>query len=492
VSEHLPILQVAVPLLAAPLCVLFRSRRVARAIALSAAWLSLLIAVVLQQRVLSGGTISYALGGWPPPIGIEYRITVTNSYLLVLVAALAALVLSFDTGGVATRIGRERHYLYYAAFLLCISGLLGMSATGDAFNVFVFLEVSSLSSYALISTGVGRRALTAAYSYLIAGTIGGTFVLVGVGLMYQMTGTLNLEDLATRLPAVIDTRTVHVAFVFLTVGLGIKLAVFPVHQWLPNAYTYAPSKVSAFLAGTATKVSYYLLVRMIFTVFGAAYVFGALRLHYLLLPLSLLAMFVGTVAAIYQDDVKRLLAYSSIAQIGYLTLGLSLNSTLGLTGGLVHMFNHGVMKAGLFLVVASVILRTGSARIADFAGLGRTMPLTSAAFVVGGLSLVGVPGTVGFVSKWYLVAGALERGWVGLALLILLSSVLALAYVWRVVEVLYFRRREDGSNGWNEAPLGMLLPTWILIGAAVYFGLETDLTVGVATRAASELLGALP
>ena len=272
------------------------------------------------------------------------------------------------------------------------------------------------------------------------------------------------------------------------VGTSIKLAAFPLHQWLPNAYTYAPSIVAAFLSATATKVAYYVLVRILFTIFGFAFVFERVQLSALLLPLSLIAMVVGSLAAIYQTNIKRLLAYSSIAQIGYMTLGLSLANLDGLTGGLVHLFNHGLIKGGLFLVVACALSRVESPHIESFRGIGRKMPLTMAAFVVGGLSLIGIPGTVGFVSKWFLVLGALDKGLYFVAFMVLASSLLAVIYIWRVVEVMYFSGEQDDSDR-QDAGLSMLLPAWILIGATVYFGLDTELTAGVAERAAAYLLG---
>jgi multicomponent Na+:H+ antiporter subunit D len=344
----------------------------------------------------------------------------------------------------------------------------------------------------LIALGKGRRALRAAFSYLVMGTVGGTFFLLGVGLLYQVTGTLNMLDLTQRLEGVLDSRTVVVATGFLTVGTGIKLAVFPLHQWLPNAYTYAPSKVSAFLASTATKVSFYVLACNLFGVLGASYVFGTLHLERVLLPLSLLAMFVGSMAAIYQTNIKRLLAYSSIAQIGYMTLGLSMANESGLTGSVAHLFNHALMKGGLFLVVASVSYRIGSVAIDDWRGLGRRMPWTSAAFVVAGLGLIGVPGTVGFVSKWFLVLGALANGWYLVAWLILLSSMLAVVYVWRVVEVLYMQEAPEGARPLDEAPWTMRGPTWLLVAATVVFGIYTTPTVGAAQAAVAALLGGSP
>ncbi|REJ73060.1 MAG: monovalent cation/H+ antiporter subunit D family protein [Acidobacteria bacterium] len=492
---HFPALEVVLPLVAAPLCFLFRSRAFARILSAAVAWLTFGVALVLLQKVLAEGTVRYPLGGWAAPYGIEYRVTVAGAWVILVVSLVAALTLLFDSRGSASRLAPERRYLYYSAFLLCLAGLLGMAITGDLFNIFVFLEISSLSSYALIALGRDRRALMASYSYLIMGTIGGGFFMIGVGLLYQMTGTLNVEDMAQRLPAVLDTRTVLVGFAFLLVGLSIKLAVFPLHQWLPNAYTFAPPRVSAFLAGTATKVSYYVMAEVVFVLFGAHFVFTEIGLGAVLMPLSVAAMFVGSLAAIYQADLRRLLAYSSIGQLGYMTLGLSLANVEGLTSGLVHVFNHGVTKSGLFLVVACVGYRTGRTTVRSMAGLGTRMPATSLAFVIGGMSLIGVPGTAGFVSKWELIRGALaaERLW--LAAVVLVSSLLAVVYVWRVVEMIYFGRPEGleslGRDGEpvREAPFSMLLPTLILVAATVVFGLWSDPTLSVARSAAVELLG---
>ena len=445
VLQNLPALMVALPLIAAPLCLFIRHPVVTRWWAVLVCGLATVMAVHLLGRTLHEGVISYAVSDWAPPLGIELRLDVTNAFLAVIVTAMATIVLTFGPGSPTKTVPDHREYLYYALYLLCMTGLLGITVTGDAFNVFVFLEITSLSTYTLVALGKSRRALLAAFNYLIMGSIGGTFILIGIGLMYQMTGSLNMADIAARLPDVVHSRTGISAFGFIAVGAAVKLAVFPLHQWLPNAYTFAPSSVSAYVASTATKVAYYVLVRMIFTIFGAAFIFGSLHFDWILMPAALLAMFVGSTAAIYQTNIKRLLAYSSIAQVGYMCLGLSLHNVDGLAAGLMHIANHAMMKGGLFLVVGCISYRLNSARIEDMAGLGRRMPITSAAFVVGGLGLIGVPGTAGFVSKWYLVLGALDRGMWPLAIAILVSSLLALAYVWRVIEVMYLRPPPPGA-----------------------------------------------
>jgi len=489
VTQHLPVLQVLIPLLAAPLCALVRVPRVAWGIAVAAAWGSLWVAIQLLTRVLDAGTISYALGGWVAPYGIEYRVDAVNAFVVVIVTSIAAIVTPYALKSVEREVQSHLIGLFYTAWLLSLAGLLGISLTGDVFNVFVFLEISSLSAYALIAMGTDRRALSSAFRYLIMGAVGATFIVIGIGMMYVMTGTLNMMDLAERLPAVADTRTIPVAFGFLTVGISLKLALFPLHLWLPNAYTYAPSAVTAFIAATATKVAVYMLLRFFFTVFGAAFSFDVMQLDMVLLPLALVAIFSMSGVAIFQENVKRMMAYSSVAQIGYMVLGISMASVTGVTAGVLHLFNHALMKGALFMALGTVFYVLGSVRLDDMRGLGRRMPWTMGAFVAGGLSLVGTPLTVGFISKWYLISGALEKGWWAVAALVLLTSLMAVVYIWKVVEVAYFHEPpSDDDRELGDAPLALLVPTWVLIAANVWFGVDATLTAGVAETAARSLL----
>ncbi len=494
-GRHLPILLIVVPLMTAPLCVLIRQRQLVYGLSLAATWSGFAMAAALLSRVLSDGTIVYELGGWAAPWGIEYRIDTLSAFVLLFVSGIGAIVLAYAPKSLDDEIPEDHHYLFCTLYLLAMTGLLGIAITGDLFNLFVFLEISALSSYALIALGNGRRALTAAFRYLVMGTIGATFILIGVGLMYQMTGTLNMADMVERIVEVEGLRTVLVAFAFLTVGISIKMALFPLHFWLPDAYTEAPSVVTAFLAATATKVSVYILLRFVFTIYGVEFAFGTLNFDAVLLPLSLIAIFAASAVAIFQTNVKRMLAYSSVAQIGYMALGASFASVAGLTAGIVHLFNHALMKGGLFLAMGAIALRLGSVELDDMKGVGKKMPVTMFAWVLGGLGLIGVPATGGFISKWYLIRAALEKGWWPVAALVLLSSLLAVIYVWRVVEVAYFKTPDHVQNptlaGAREAPLAMLIPMGLLIAATIYFGLSTSASAGVAQKAAEVLLGAL-
>ena len=349
ISAHLPVLQVILPLLSAPLCLLFRRTYPSWLVALIMSWASFAIAAILLGQVLTGEPISYLLGDWAAPWGIEYKVDVLAAFVLLLVSGIGAIIMLFAPGSIAAEIPEDRVYLFYTMYLLTFSGLLGMVITGDVFNLFVFLEISSLSTYVMISLGKSRRAMTAAFRYLVLGTVGATFYVIGVGMLYQMTGTLNMADLADKLPAVTETRTILVALGFLTVGIGLKLGLFPVHLWLPNAYTYAPSVVTAFLAATATKVAVYALLRIYFTVFGVEAI-EAYPLDEALLLLGLAAIVSMSAVAIFQTDVKRLLAYSSVAQLGYMIIGISFLTITGLAAGILHVFNHGLMKAALFMV----------------------------------------------------------------------------------------------------------------------------------------------
>jgi multicomponent Na+:H+ antiporter subunit D len=489
-AEHLAILQVVLPLLAAPVIVLVRGRGFAWVATTAVSYACLAVAIGLAVQVATAGPVSYGIGSWPAPWGIEYRVDALSAFVLVLVSLTASLVAPYAQRSIAAEVAPERAYLMYAMYCLCLAGLLGITVTGDAFNLFVFLEISALSTYVLIALGRNRRALVAAYQYMLMGTVGATFYVIGVGLLYLMTGTLNLVDMAERLREVEDLRPVFAALAFITVGIGLKLALFPLHQWLPNAYAYAPSMATAFIAATATKVSVYVLLRFYFTVFDPAAHFANLPTDEIFIALSVAGMLIASFVALFETDVKRLFAYSSVAQIGYIILGIGLHNQASLTGSITHLMNHGVTKGAIFVLLGGLALRAGSMSmsVTSLAGLGRRMPLTAFGLVIAGLSLIGVPGTAGFVSKWYLVVGALEQGQWWLVATILTSSLVAAAYVWRVVEAAYLRPAAGDAWRGGEAPVGMLTAALAMVALCVYFGFDTTYSVGGAQEAAQLLL----
>ena len=484
--DHLPALQVIVPLISAPVCMLVTRAVWAWRIATAVSIAAFAMAVLLAREVSSKGVLSYHLGGWVPPLGIEYRIDHLSAYILIIVAATASITMIAAHKSIGQEVADRKSGLFYSAYLLCLTGLLGIVATGDAFNIFVFLEISSLSSYALIAMGRDRRALTASYQYLIMGTIGATFILIGVGLLYMLTGTLNIMDLQQRIPAVTGSRTLHAAFAFLTAGISLKIALFPLHLWLPNAYAYAPSMMTVFLSATATKVSLYVLFRFFFGLFSPEVSFEYFYLGKILLPLSIVAILTASFIAIFQDNIKRMLAYSSVAQIGYMTLGIGLGTQAGSIASLVYLLNHALIKGGLFLAIACVVFRIQSVQLEDFNGLGRRMPWTMSAILLLGLGLIGVPLTAGFISKWYILSAAIEQDrWLS-AIVILGGSLLAILYVWKIVEHAYFRPSPSPARdipATREAPLTMLVPLWLLVAGNFYLGLDTSFSAGFADTA---------
>ena len=487
--SHLPALQVVVPMLTAPLVALLRERHFSWLVATAASLCAFAVAVALTVTVLEQGEITYEMGSWPPPFGIALGIDAMSVLLLLIVTGASSLALLAGATSLPTQVESERQPLFFAAWLLALSGLCGIVVTADAFNIFVFMEISSLASYVLVAGGPDRRALPAVLKYLIMGTIGATFYLIGVGLIYLMTGTLNLADMELRIDEVGDLRPVLIAAGFITVGLALKAAIFPLHVWLPNAYTYAPHVVTVFLAACATKVSLYILLRFEFYLFQPHLSEHDVAFTYFLMPLSVLAILIASSVAIFEKNLKRLLAWSSVAQIGYITLGASLVSLAGVTAGLLHIFNHALAKGALFLSLTCLALSVGSLRLEQIGGIARRMPWTMAAFVVGGLSLIGVPGTAGFISKWYLIQAAMAYDNIGilLVIVILVSSLMAVVYIWRVVEVAYFR--EPAGEQLGEAPLALLITTWIAVGLNLVFGFFPGLPVELATRAANILLG---
>ncbi|WP_158972495.1 monovalent cation/H+ antiporter subunit D family protein [Paraglaciecola sp. L3A3] len=487
---HLPALQVVVPMLSAPIIVMLQPRGLAWAGATATALLSFAIAVALTLSVLDGQTIEYAMGGWPAPFGITLAVDAFSALMLLIVTGASVAALLAGKPSIDQQIESARQPLFYSAWLLVLSGLVGIVVAADAFNIFVFMEISSLASYILIAGGPDRRALPSVFKYLMMGTIGATFYLIGVGLIYMMTGTLNLADMQARIGDVSDVNPIFVAAGFITIGLALKAAVFPLHVWVPNAYTHAPHMVTAFLAACATKVSLYVLIRFDYMVFQGNLADHLMQFSLFAMPLAILGILVASAVAIFEGHIKRLLATSSIAQIGYILLGASFLSTVGLSASTMHLFNHALAKGGLFLGVACLAYHYRDLRLSQLGGASTRMPWTCAAIVVCGLSLIGVPGTAGFISKWLLINAALQSGAWGWALvaIILVSSLMAVIYIWRIVEALYFLEPVEDEAQITEAPIQLLVITCLVAILNIYFGIFPQVPLELANSAAALLM----
>ena len=455
-------------------------------VALTALAVSCGTAIVAARDVMVNGPLQYYMGGWAPPWGIEFRVDALSALMLLLLTVITLLVGIYSKQSVLKEIP-SKEVPFYSVYLLLVAGLTGLVSTADMFNLYVFLEITSLTSYALVSIG-GGAAVVSAFRYVIIGTVGAAFYLLAVSYLYSVTGSLNMTDLSRILPDLYGSPTVLVGFAFLVIGLSIKMALFPMHTWLPGAYSDAPSAVSALIAATTTKVAVYVLVRVMFFVFEPRFSIEMIPVTTLLRWMGAVAMVLGSVMAIAQSDFKRMLAYSSVAQIGYIVLGVGLANAAGFTGGILHLVNHAFMKGGLFLVAGAIVYRTGLREIRDFRSLSIKMPWTAATFTVCTFAMIGIPPTGGFFSKLYLILGAIDAGsWV-LVGVIVLSSVLALAYLANVLRYMYFPKEatagvDGGQPGLeaitrDEVPWTMLGPMLAIAAAIVLLGVFNGEVVG--------------
>ena len=432
--KNLPIIVVLCPLMTSLLVVLIPNIFFSWGLTTLSTFLTFLFSILLYQEIQIHSNISYALGKWMPPIGIEYIIDKVAIIPVIIISGISFIATIFAYKIMPEEIEKKSISKVYSLWLLAIAGLLGLVTTGDAFNLFVFLEISSLASVALVAMGAqkDKQALVAAYNYLIIGAVGATLYVIGVGLLYGISGTLNLADLTSRISDLSNNKALIAGFVFMIIGIMVKAAVFPLHIWLPRAYAYAPSAVSVLLAATATKASLYILARILFTVFENSENLINNTLLYVILPLSIIAMFAGTIMAIYEKDIKRLLAHSSVAQIGYITLAFAIGTKASIAAGFIHMFNHAIIKGGLFIAITSLgFFIQKRVTINNLSGLGRAMPITFFCFVLCSLSLAGLPLTAGFISKLYLIKATISSDAIWIAILILISSALSVVYLWK-------------------------------------------------------------
>lgn len=432
------------------------------------------VASALQTllRVIETGTLRYSMGGWPPPFGIEFRIDGLNA-LVALAVSTAALISAVYSKDRVPEENGDKISIYYTLLLLAVTGLLGMVVTGDAFNLFVLLEVSALTSYALIAMGT-RRATLAAYKYAIVGTIGASFYMLGVGYLYIKTGSLNMFDIHEVLVAenLHQSTTVLVAFILITVGVWIKMAFFPLHAWLPNSYAFAPTTTSCLLGPLVTKVMVYVMIRMMLTVFDPVYTYLQLNWGDIVVWMAVIAILAGSLAALAQKDLRRMLAFIIVAEVGYMVGGAWLANTAGLVGAIYHLIADVFMTLSVFLFAGIVFAKTGKREITATHGLFTKMPLTMAGLVVGALSLIGIPPTAGFFSKWYLIQGGITSGHWGYVIALLISSLVMAILFFRVFEYALFGVKPVEGHGdhhgsdqgkFSEASASMLLP---LLGTA--------------------------
>ncbi len=432
---------------------------------------------------LSSGSIRYFFGGWEPPVGIEFVYDGLSGFFILVINVVAFFVL-IHSKKVALMEFPGKQMPYYALAMLALLGFNGMIMTGDLFNLYVFLEISSLASYALLAIG-SKAAPFSAFRYLIIGTGGGTLYLLGIGFLYTVTGTLNIIDMASMLPVYATNSSVVAAMVLMVVGIGVKAALFPMHGWLPDAYTHAATSSTTLIAPIGTKVAAYILFRVIFYLYGVDYTDAVAPITTVIGILAAIGILYGSIMAIAQNELKRMLAYSSVSQIGYIIMGLALANPWGFAGALLHVLNHAIMKACLFMISGNLRMKEGHSDISKFDDSYRKKyPWTMTMFGITAISMIGLPPLAGFFSKWYLVLGTIENAnWIFLAV-ILISSLLNAVYFFRIYEKVYMMNPDKGQKEpkdgeYNEVSASMLWPTSILAVSLIVIGFANAVIVGI-------------
>ena len=480
-----PILLIAVPLGLAfiiPLLAL-ASRKLPAYVPAVGMLFNLVVSLYLLPSVLSK-PIVVRTAGFAPPFSIHLVAGPLGILLAALIALVGLLVAIYATGYI--REGSVPRY--HALYLLLLVGATGIVLTGDLFNLFVFFEILCISSYALVGYRGDKAGIESAVKYLIQGAIGSSLVLVGIGFLYGLFGTLSMADIAGNIHSV-RPITVFISMAFLVTGFGVEAAIFPLNAWLPDAHSSAPSSISAILSGIAIKAGLYAVARVLFTVYGAETFLP------FILVLGLLTLLVGEMSAFSQNNIKRLLAYSSMGQMGLIVFALGLASAASVEGALFLVVSHGLAKALLFLSVGYMIYRTGSMEISSLHGMAKRMPVSSLCFAIGAFSLVGLPPFIGFPGKFMVVRAALEKGdalYTVLVAIALLGTVVEGAYFFRIVQGLYFKPAPEGAvaetGEGREAPFSALLPVCALAAAILVAGICPHVLTDYLGPAASDLL----
>lgn len=490
IEQNAPVLTILFPFFAALICGALTLRRITLLpIAFMGSVGSLLACLLTLGIVEPGVPVQYTLGGWPRPFGIELVVDYFNGIVMVMVAAVSSVNMLFSYRAIS-ELPHQKQGLFYTLALLLQAGLMGMVATGDVFNIYVFLEITALTSYALIALG-GGRALIATLNYLLFGSIGACFFLLGIGYIYIKTGSLNMYNLSEILPGHAHSQAVMIGMVLTILGMWIKMALFPLHSWLPNAYTYAPDYVSSLIAPLATKVSIYVMIRLIFTVFSEELIFSPI-FNTAVVSVASVGIIIASISALAQSNLKKILTYIIIAEVGYMVGGAWLANTSGLVGAAYHIVSDGLMTLCLFLAVSAIIYRRGCYELSSMEGVFRDMPFTMIAFVIGALSMIGVPPTCGFFSKWYLLQGGMESGNYLYVVALLFSSLVNAVIFFKFFEIGFFGANPeshgddadhdhlDDDHGehaslWEtEAPLSMLIPLYAVAISLPFVGLISD------------------
>ena len=470
-SHQLPAILFLLPLFAAismPV-VCLKHRHWSKSISLTILAAMVLVSILNLHNVVNHGEVRYAFSGWTAPLGIEWVADGLASVILVLLSVLGLLGVVF-TGPTSPKALGGRIVNYYTLILLFFSALTGIVFAADFFNIFVFLEVAAISSYALIGVA-GGRALFAAFRYLILGTIGASIYLLGVSYLYAVTGTLNMADMADKLPFLLGSKALVGGLLFIFIGLGIKMALVPFHSWMPEAYAYAPDSVSPIMASLLTKIVLLAWVRIIYWVLNASIAIFDIPILQLVAVLGALAAVIGASLALAQRDIKMMFAYGGVSHIGIILIGIGQGNQTGFVGGIFYLLNDAVMQAALFFLAGVAFCHYGVRTIDDLGRVGKQAPWFTGSLIVVGLGMIGLPPTGGFFGKWNIILGALEAdNYVSVAA-VLLATLLTLAYFVKLFEGIFRQTSTRLDLQFGEFPLSFKMTLGVTSAAIMLLGL---------------------
>lgn len=508
-AQHFAVYAIATPLLAAvivPIITLWK-RNWAMPLTGLALTVSLVLSTLLIPLVRTRGYLSYHLGSWEPPFGIEIRVDFLGVFMMVMISAISLIVAVYSRKYLSPDPSdRERTFfffgeemeegkkpVYYSLFLVVSAAMLGFVATGDIFNMFVFFELMAICSYALVAIPGTRLPIEAAIKYMLMAVPAAMLALLGIGLLYSVTGTLNLADLAQRVASSDYQQVITVSYVMLVTGFSVKAAVFPLHLWLPDAHSKAPSSVSALLSALIVKMGIFGVIRVSYSAYDAYFPVNLDWITRALMLAGASAIIYGGIMAIRQKDLKLMIAYSTVMNVGYIVVGFSLTDVTALVGSTYHIMAHALAKSCLFLCAGSIISRSGYQTIDKLKGASRKMPFTCGAFALASLSVIGIPPTAGFVGKWYLVSGSLNAGNPAVAAIILAGSVMAAVFCLRAVYHMFFVPPSDGlwDRHTRESPISMVVPMWALAIGSLAAGVLSSLILPSLSQAMASLFSGI-
>jgi len=491
---HFPIYLLLVLLISAVIIPLVNKRynRNARGMIVGAMGIALLLAVITLIQVYLHGSFVYNFGSWASNVGIQFVIDDFSALMTFVIVLLSLLIIIYSIRDVEHEIHPKQLLGYYCLVFLLVFSMIGITLTNDLFNLYVFMEILSLTSCGIISIKRNKENLLASFRYLMLGTIGSISVLLGIALIYMVTGQLNMTEIFYSIDVAWELypRNLLLSLGFIIVGFGIKAAIFPLHSWLPDAHSNAPSPSSALLSGLVVKVYIFAIIKVLFRTMNENIIIDAIGLNEYLLYFAAVGMIMGSVFAIGQKDIKRMLAYSSVAQLGYIFLGVGLATTEGLSAAFFHVISHALMKSALFLSAGAIIYKTEKRKIKDLAGIGYEMPITLIVFSIAALGMIGIPGISGFMTKWYLALAVLEAGRPLFLVVILLSSFLNAIYYLPIIVSAFLKPREDGSEEMTRdgIPRSMTMPMLIIAGLTLLLGIFPQVVMNIIERAVPTFL----